>query len=180
MEKIPQPNSNFNDGSQSEIVQLLAQVAVLSVLTDGERAQLAKKARMVAYGTGEFIVRQGEPGKSLFIVHTGVCEVFVLDPQGHGKKVAQTKRGGFFGEMSLLTGEPHTATVRAMEDTTLVAINKVIFASILEANPAISEELGKVLAMRQKKLAELTGSPGDEKHSSSNMIARIKSFFRIE
>jgi len=180
MEKHLQSNSKSDESSRSEIVELLAQVAVISVLTDEERAQVAKKARLVAYGTGEFIVRQGEQGNSLFIVHTGVCEVFVRDQQGYGKGIAQTERGGFFGEMSLLTGEPHNATVRAMEDATLVAINKAVFASILKANPEVSKGLGKVLAARQKELAALTGNVGDETQNSTNMMARIKSFFGTE
>ncbi len=175
-----QSNSSNNGQSHAEIVQLLEQVAVFSVLTDEEREQLAKRARVVAYGGGEFIVRQREPGRSLFIIHSGVCEVFVGDQLGYRKRVARTQRGGFFGEMSLLTGEPHTATVRAVEDTTLVVIDKRIFASILEANSEISKELGKVLTLRQRELSTLAGNSGNKAQSSANMIARIKSFFRID
>lgn len=179
MKKHLQSSANIDDQSHAETVQLLEHVAVFSVLTDKERAKLAAKARSVAYGTGEFIVRQGDSGHSLFIIQDGVCEVFIRDQQGYGKRVAQLERGGFFGEMSLLTGEPHTATVRAVENVTLVAIDKAIFASILKANPEISQELGKILLIRQKELAAMAGNSGYETDNSSNMIARIKGFFRI-
>jgi len=79
-----------------------------------------------------------------------------------------------------LTGEPHTATVRAMEDTSVIIIDKENFSNILTDNPSISVQLGEILAERQKELAEEAGRIIAATPSSSNMIAKIKSFFRID
>jgi CRP-like cAMP-binding protein len=75
--------------------------------------QLARLVRHHFYGTGEAIIRQGEPGAELFLVRHG--EVVVsLERDGHEEvEVARMGPGDFFGEMSLLTGEPRSATVRA-------------------------------------------------------------------
>ena len=173
-------DSELDERSLSEILQLFSQVAVLSVLSDEEKLGLAKKARLLAYNGGEFIVRQGGFSNSLFIIHSGSCEVFVTDQRGFVNRVAQTERGDFFGEMSLLTGEPPSATVRALEDSTLVGINKDIFASVLKSNPKISEAVGKVLAKRQAELAAVTGETADKQNSSTGISRRIKSFFKLK
>ncbi len=180
MDNDLQFNPNSNEGVISEITALFAQVGIISVLSEKERLQLAKKARMVTYSSGEFIVRQGKYGSPLYIVADGICEVFVNDSSGYVKSVAQLQRGAFFGEMSLLTGDPHTATVRAMGDATLVSINKLIFSAIIQADPKLAEALGKVLVERQNQLAELTGKIVDDTPSSGKMSNRIKSFFRIK
>jgi CRP-like cAMP-binding protein len=82
--------------------------------------------------------------------------------------------------MSLLTGEPITATVRAMIDTSVIIIDKDNFAKILNNNPAISYQLGQILAKRQKELAEGAGRIVMHTPSSVSMIAKIKSFFGID
>jgi CRP-like cAMP-binding protein len=79
-----------------------------------------------------------------------------------------------------LTGEPHTATVRAMEDTSVIIIDKENFSNILTDNPSISVQLGEILAERQKELAEEAGRIVSVTASSTSMIAKIKSFFRID
>ena len=63
-----------------------------------------------AFGDGEAIVRQGDPGQSMFVVASGQVAV-VIEPER--RDVATIDRGGYFGEMSLLTGDPRTATVVA-------------------------------------------------------------------
>ncbi|MFN7983661.1 MAG: cyclic nucleotide-binding domain-containing protein [Vicinamibacterales bacterium] len=60
-------------------------------------------------------MKQGDPGQSMFVVLDGQVRI-ILEPSG--QEVATTSAGGFFGEMSMLTGDPRTATVRAIGDAT--------------------------------------------------------------
>ena len=168
-----------NQETGSRVKALLEQTEVFSVLSEQEQVKLTQKVRLLSHTPGEFIVRQGGLGHSLFIVLEGSCEVFVQDQHGFIKEVAPVKPGGFFGEMSLLTGTQSAATVRALEETVLIAISKENFSAILEANPKLSEKLGHVLATRQKELTRLMGGKENGEESSANMVARIKSFFRI-
>jgi small-conductance mechanosensitive channel len=164
---------------RAEIQYLFAQVAVLSALSEDEQVQVAQRAGMADYGEGEYIVRQGEPGDSLYIIRKGSCDVFIKGNGDREKKVAHIETGGFFGEMSLLTGEDHNATVQAAEDTSVITIDKLVFSAIILANPNIAVQLGEVLTKRQKELAA-AGSLTTAAPSSKNMIAKIKAFFGID
>ena len=165
--------------SSYNIEGLLESVPVLSTLSAEIRTQIAERSKIAEYGAGEFIVRQGDQGDSLYIIRTGSCGVYIAKNEKQENKIATINSGEFFGEMSLLTGEPITATVRAMVDTTVIVIDKANFSIILNDNPAISVELGEILAKRQKELAEEAGRIVTHAPSSVSMIAKIKSFFGI-
>jgi small-conductance mechanosensitive channel len=166
--------------SSYNIEQLLGQVSVLSALSAEIRTQIAERSVISEYGAGEFIVRQGDQGDSLYIIRTGSCGVYVSKNGRQENRIATIDSGGFFGEMSLLTGEPITATVRAMVDTSVIIIDKENFSIILNDNPTISVQLGEILAKRQKELAEEAGRIVTDTPSSISMIAKIKSFFRVD
>jgi len=159
---------------------LLGQVSIFSALSAEIRTQIADRSLIAEYGAGEFIVRQGDHGYSLYVIRNGSCGVYVRRDGRQENRIATIERGEFFGEMSLLTGEPITATVRAMVDTSVIIIDKENFSNILNDNPAISVQLGEILAKRQKELAEEAGRIVTATPSSSSMIAKIKSFFRID
>jgi len=166
--------------SSFNIEGLLAQVSILSALSAEIRTQIAERSVIAEYGAGEFIVRQGDQGDSLYIIRTGSCGIYVKRDGKQENRIATIERGDFFGEMSLLTGEPITATVRAMVDTSVIIIDKENFSNILDDNPAIPVQLGEILAKRQKELADEAGRIVAATPSSSSMIAKIKAFFRID
>jgi CRP-like cAMP-binding protein len=163
----------------TEIQRLFAQIAVLSALSEDEQVQVAQRAGIADYGEGEYIVRQGEPGDSLYIIRKGSCDVFIRGDGDREKKVAHIETGGFFGEMSLLTGEARNATVKAAEDTSVITVDKLVFSTIITANPNISVQLGEVLTRRQKELTA-AGTLTTAAPSSKNMIVKIKLFFGID
>ena len=171
--EVAAQKSSFN------IEGLLESVPVLSTLSAEIRTQIAERSKIAEYGAGEFIVRQGDQGDSLYIIRTGSCGVYIAKSDKQENKIATINSGEFFGEMSLLTGEPITATVKAMEDTTVIVIDKANFSIILNDNPAISVELGEILAKRQKELAEEAGRIVTHAPSTVSMIAKIKSFFGV-
>ena len=164
----------------NDMVRMFEKVPVLSPLSPEERAQLAHQVKIEPFGEGEIIVRQQEAGDSLYIITKGTCEVLLESSSRQFKKVAVLTKGDFFGEMSLLTGEPRSATVRAIEDTEVIMIQKEIFSDILSANSGISEYLGQVLAERQQQLARQGGdSSAMAAATPGGFIQKIKSFFGI-
>ena len=98
------------------VADRLAGIDLFAGLDDIERTRLADACPEHVFGAGERIVRQGDAGQSMFVVLDGRVRV-TIEPSG--QEVAVISRGGFFGEMSMLTGDPRTATVSSLDDATL-------------------------------------------------------------
>jgi small-conductance mechanosensitive channel len=168
------------------IAMLLRGVEFLEALTTDQLRQLAAEARSVPYPAGAAVVRQGDSGDSLFVVATGRVEVSVHAPGGGPERhLATMGPGDYFGEMSLLTGAPRSATIRAVDETWLVLLEKQAIRPILLADPAIAERLSKTLARRQAErddaiqraaTADLEG-PGADR--ASQLLARMRRFFGL-
>jgi CRP-like cAMP-binding protein len=80
---------------------------------------------------GEVIFRQGDPGHEMFVVSAGRVRL-TIGSGGHEKEVAVIGPGQFFGELSLLSDEPRSATAEATEDSTLLAIGRDVFAMMVQ------------------------------------------------
>jgi CRP-like cAMP-binding protein len=96
--------------------------------------------------------------------------------------VARLSTPGFFGEMALLTGEPRTASVLALCDTTVVSMERHDFADLFEHHPELAALLADVLARRRQGLAEALAEackPGSPPaHESSQLLDRLRHIFR--
>ena len=82
-------------------------------------------------GKGEVIFRQGDAGDEMFVVSAGRVRL-TLGAEGHEKEVAVLGPGEFFGELSLLSDMPRSATATAVEDSTLLAIGRDVFAMMVQ------------------------------------------------
>ena len=89
---------------------------------------------------GEVIVKQGDPGDSMFIISTGEVRATV-DKQGQDIPVATLKDGDFFGEMAVLSGEPRTATVTAVKNTELLELNRENLTVICTRHPEVEAKI---------------------------------------
>ncbi len=153
---------------------------------DPEQMQaLASTCRERPYAPGETIIRQGEQGGELFIVQRGDVEV-LLDADGESIEVARLGPGAFFGEMSLMTGEPRMATVRTLRETQVLVVSKGAFAKVLDASPELAERISEMLAERRAQLdsasskqsaARLTTTSREA--SKNELLHRIKEFFSL-
>jgi CRP-like cAMP-binding protein len=112
------------------------------------RAVLSQ-GRLVEFGPGEEIFRQGDEGDRLFIVKTGVLEVLATPADGAEQlPVAYLGTGEVLGELALLTGSPRSATARSPEHAELFTLEKPVFLDLMETLPAFSRNLCLVLAKR--------------------------------
>ena len=124
----------------------LAAAEIFGPLSHDDRARLAAVAVHRLYGAGETIVREGDAGDSMFVVVMGAVRVTV----GEGAtEVATIGPCGYFGEMSLLTGDPRTATVSAQGDCLLLEIGANDFRRIALAHPSVVEQVTAVVAQRR-------------------------------
>jgi CRP-like cAMP-binding protein len=156
----------------------LSGVSLFAPLSSEARHGLATSARHHLFAAGEAIVRQGASGDSMFVILAGRVRV-LLEPSG--QEVAVTPAGGFFGEMSLLTGEPRTATVRAIEDVMALEITAAVFRELAIAHPSLLDHISMVVSARRIGLDEVKASAAaaatqEVKHT---FLARMRKFLNV-
>lgn len=124
------------------------------------------------YRAGEIIFQEGEQPEELYILASGIVCVTCRDHRGGQREMAHLQPGEWFGEMSLLTGEPASATVQAESEVEVWALPRAVFAALTASSPLLLERLCTVLVDRlrqtnerylqgQKAEASLLLSPGD-------------------
>ena len=127
-------------------------------------------------------MRQGEAGASLFVVLAGEAVVTVATPHG-AREVRRLAPGMVFGEMSLLTGEPRTATVTAAaDDCEAVEITADAFRRTILAHPAALERLAAAVAARSAELSavrEADGPAAAAPEAPKTFLARVRQFLRV-
>lgn len=157
----------------------LGAVDLFALLPDGERADLAALAVERLYGAGQTVVRQGQPGESMFVVCQGRVRVTVGESAA---EVATIGPGGYFGEMSLLTGDPRSATVSGIEDSVLLEITAEDFRRIALAHPEVVVEVSEAVERRRTGLertrttAAVTTTTED---APRTFLARVQQFLRL-
>jgi small-conductance mechanosensitive channel/CRP-like cAMP-binding protein len=114
---------------------------------------LAQGATSETFGVHERIVGQGEPGDSCYVIDAGTAEVTVREGDAE-RRVATLAAGDLFGEMSLLTGEPRSATVRTLSDVRLVRMGADSIRAALQASPDLAHALAEAAALRREGLHE--------------------------
>jgi CRP-like cAMP-binding protein len=158
---------------------------ILDVLNDQEVAVLVERVHARLYGVGDLLVRQGDPGETLFILRSGRVRVDVRNQNGTLMTVNRIGAGECFGEMALMTGEPRGASVIAEEDTEVLLVSKDDLAPLLRNNAKLPERLGEMLNLRREmnRLALERQQP-DELHNDEpipylKLVDRIRQFFGL-
>lgn len=157
----------------------LGAIDLFSGLDDIERARLAEVCPEHLYGEHERIVQQGDAGRSMFIVLDGRVRV-TIEPSG--QEVAVTPAGGFFGEMSMLTGDPRTATVTAMDDAVLLEIDADRFRELAVRRPGLVEHVSGIVSARRQGLADAKAAAEGARAAApapQSLLSRIKGFLNL-
>lgn len=154
------------------ISKLIDSTDLFKPLNNEDRTALASSASMLEFAKDENIVTQNDPGSTMYIIASGECDIIV-----NHKPMAKLTMDNYFGEMSLLTGEPRTATVKATTFVEVVEIKKEDMAKILSSHSSISEDLATILSKRRADLDK--NKSHDVARSSSKLVDKIKSFFRL-
>src|SRR6267378_4546501 len=162
---------------------LLRQPLFIGMQPD-ELEELAHSAIHLRFGAGEKIIEQGKTGKSMYILADGSAEVRV-EHDGELVRVGRLGQGDCFGEISLLTGEPRTATVIAESDCEVVKIEKSAMRTLLLEHPRLAETLSETLAARRSVMeAEVNAFRTTQPIAPSgatkeSFLARLRQFFEL-
>ena len=118
-----------------------AKVPLFDDLSQEAFVSLVNKLSYKLWAPGEQILKEGEPGRSFFVIIEGKVRVFKRLSDGTELQLAELGEGAFFGEMALLSGAPRTANVAAVEDTELLEITDTVLREVVEAHPVVATSL---------------------------------------
>ena len=167
------------DGDGGAIVERLGAVDIFAPLSAEETTMLAQAATSHVFAPGETVIRAGDPGSSMFVVHNGRVSVQVSE-NGRARTVATLSEGAFFGEMALFTGEPRTANIVAIEETEVLEIGHAAMKRVFDTNPDLVESLSYIIAERRQGLAASTDPASIDPDQSAGLLKSIKRFFGMK
>jgi small-conductance mechanosensitive channel len=166
------------DARDREEAKMLERIDLFAGLTPDLRLEVARSAPRVVFGSGETIVRQGEAGGSMFVIMAGTVSVMLAPSR---TEVARIEAGGYFGEMSVLTGDPRTATVIALGDVEAIEIGADLFRRLAEVEPQAVEQIAVLAATRRMGLeAARTAAASVATVEHATLVSRMKKFLRIK
>jgi len=172
------PGSEIRETDGGAIVERLSAVDIFAPLSVEETQMLALAAVRHVFAPGETVIRAGDPGSSMFVVHNGRVQVQVNE-NGRPRPVATLNEGDFFGEMALFTGEPRTANVVALEETEVLEIGHGAMKQVFDTNPDLVESLSFIMTERRQGLASQIDSQTGTTDESAGILSSIKRFFGI-
>jgi len=152
-------------------------------ISEDEIRGLAQRIKRQMYAPGEIIFRQGDSGDSCYVLAKGKIRG-IIEYQEKDKKYTSefyVNPGGIFGEMSLFTGMPRTATGIVEEESELLEIRAEDFASLLGRNPALVEVVADIVSQRNlknkaflEKIKELSKEDIERSVSKRSILERLK------
>ena len=169
---------------------LLRQTDLFDAFDDDEVDALALAMRQIHVPAGSAAVRQGEAGESLFVIAEGVFDVQIAAPAeaGDGQRLGllhltRLRPGDLFGEMSLLTGQPRSASVVACTDAVVFELARNHLDPVLRRRPELAERLAELMAERQSRnTAETTRQQGaalPPPVEPQALLTRLRGFFGL-
>ncbi|MGI9493829.1 MAG: cyclic nucleotide-binding domain-containing protein [Geminicoccaceae bacterium] len=176
--------SEHQSDQRDRLKLILKRNELFADLTDSELDQIAQKAQVVLCSSGSAIVHEGEAGASLFVVVEGLLHVSMSTSSGD-RQFDKLTPGTVFGEFSLLTGEPRSATVVPHGDALVFEIDKSVIAPILKERVELARRLSCILADRQAqhRIVERELQQNTDMHgkpvNSKIWFERLQAFFGL-
>jgi uncharacterized membrane protein len=117
-------------------VDILAEVPLFHHLSPDDRARLAERIDVERVPAGKLMFGHGDPGGSLYVIRSGVVELFFKNDTGHHITLETVSPGQFFGEISLLDGGARTTAALVKEDLEALVIDRGDLEALVAASPA--------------------------------------------
>jgi cAMP-dependent protein kinase regulator len=127
---------------------------LFEVLSEEERDALVREMELESHEEGSVIISEGQPGASMYIIASGEVKVFTNGAAGSTLYLARLGEGDFFGEVSMLSGKPRTATITASQRTELLRLDKEKLDNALAMYPGIRQVLNDFYQRRAEHTVE--------------------------
>jgi small-conductance mechanosensitive channel/CRP-like cAMP-binding protein len=163
--------------------KMIATIGLFQTLEPSEIVSLSKSLIIHQIPEGAEIITEGDSTTSMYGLAEGLLDVSVATADEQSLKVATMQPGDFFGEMSMLAGEPRTATVAATVDSVVFELNRESFKTILDQRDEITESISRLIAERQVSNNAMLESASKRdleaaiKDATLSITGRIKSVF---
>jgi small-conductance mechanosensitive channel/CRP-like cAMP-binding protein len=181
IELTRRPNESSSDSIDEH---LIGSQPLFASLDPNQLHRLAKAGRRFRFGQGEYIIEQGANGDSMFILARGSAQVLVTN-EGVAIPVGSLNEGECFGEFSLLTGEPRSATVVAQVDCEVVEIDKESLGTLLRQDPKLANLLTESAMNRRSateaELSRFAAAGKNQPATTTNegFLRRMRYFFKL-
>ena len=113
---------------------------LFEVLSVEEREAFVREVEVETHDEGSVILSEGDPGASMYVIASGEVKVYTRGKAG-ALYLARLGEGDFFGEVSVLTGKPRTATITASQRTELLRLDKAKLDAVLGSHPRLRQVL---------------------------------------
>jgi len=129
-------------------LDVLKRVPLFSRMDADELSSVRALMAAHGYAPGQVILREGELGDRFHVVVSGHVQFLVRDAGGHELIVDEVGVGGFFGELSMLTGEPRSIRAKAIDAVTTLALDRDKFFAFLQQHPPAAIDVLTTLGHR--------------------------------
>ncbi len=138
----------------------LRAVPLFRFLEDASMQKLVEHSTLLGAPPGSILIEEGEVGEALYVIVYGNLRVS-HDVDGKHLNLALLHPGDFFGEWSLLTGAPRTATVSALSQTEMVSIDRPAFLEIIQSHPELRDRIDLEAHNRHDQIATTEALSGE-------------------
>ncbi|MCQ2102154.1 MAG: Crp/Fnr family transcriptional regulator [Fibrobacter sp.] len=143
----------------NNVAGLLKGVELFSELNEDQLAMLADLVVVQNFNRDETVVLEGDDSmQALYLIASGSVQVYMTGVDGRETILSFLERGDFFGEMSLIDGEPRSASVRTVTDAQMMIIHRESFLTLIRQSPEISMALLSEMSKRLRKANKQIGS----------------------
>src|SRR5881396_2629948 len=170
---------------QEQAREILRAEPLFQCLADEQLDALLEHSRLNHFGRGERVIVEGAEGDSMFVLLRGSANVSVAK-NGAALDVGKLHSGDCFGEMSLLTGERRTATVRAAADCYVLEISKPVMGEVIRQSPECLNQLSELLAKRKMETEGIIeeahlaqNEAAKQSEYSATFLRRLRTFFEL-
>jgi len=154
--------------------EAVAAIPFFSPLDGDEKKKLADAATLHVFNAGEMIIREEDPGRSIYVILDGKIRVFTRDHQGEELELAVLGASQFFGEMSFLTGKPRSGSVAAVDTSVIVELSYTSMRKVVKEHPTVKKVLVEYYQERSGNTAEKRAEKGmDEGKRDSRQKDRV-------
>ncbi|HEV2581414.1 MAG TPA: Crp/Fnr family transcriptional regulator [Ktedonobacteraceae bacterium] len=133
----------------------LKQVTFFADLADEDIAQLMSAAKRRTFRAGEVIFHRDDPGQVLYMIKEGKVKICIISPDGQEISLAMFGKGEYFGEFSLLDGQPRSADAIALEKVECYTLQRSDFHNAIMKSPKIAIKVMEALIKRLRSTDEM-------------------------
>lgn len=139
-------------------LDLLRQIPMLELLDESELEVLASQLEIERFVANQIIFASGEEGGEMYLIQQGRVEIYIRDISNERVTIDKLDAGEIFGELSLLDNEPRSASAKALEDTTLIVIDRDDLLTLVRTHPGSALDMMAMLGKRLRATDTLVKS----------------------